>query len=70
MLLFGSKKKEVKPEIFTEETCQSCDEKSRRRFEEGDYVYKNSGTANCKKCSSSNVMISAIYGEYPADNKK
>ena len=63
---FLGKKKEVKPEIFTEETCQSCGEKSRRQFKEGDYVFQ--AGAQCKKCSSSDVLVGAIYGEYPPDD--
>jgi len=65
-MLFG-KKKEVKPEIYSENTCQSCSEKARRQFEEGDYVYRSG--AQCKKCSSSNTLVTAIYGEYPPDDK-
>jgi hypothetical protein len=34
-----SKKKEVVPEIYSEETCQFCREKIKRPFEEGDHVY-------------------------------
>ena len=66
-MLFG-KKKEVKPEIYSEDTCQSCGEKTRRQFEEGDYVYRSG--VQCKKCSSSNTLVTAIYGEYPAEEKK
>jgi hypothetical protein len=62
------RKKEVKPETYTEETCQSCGEKSRRQFEDGDYVYKTGG--QCKKCSSSDTLVSAIYGEYPQDSNR
>ncbi len=61
------KKKEIKPEIYTEQTCQSCGEKSRRQFEENDYVYRTG--AQCKKCESSNTLISAIYGEYQEEVK-
>lgn len=64
MILFG-KKKEVKPEIYSEDTCQSCAEKTRRRFEEGDYVYKTG--AQCKKCLSSDTLVTAVYGEYPEE---
>jgi hypothetical protein len=66
--MFFKKKKEIKPEIFTEESCQACGEKTRRRFEDGDYVYKS--VKVCAKCSSSNIMISAIYGEYPPETAK
>lgn len=66
MILFG-KKKEVKPEIYSEDTCQSCGEKTRRQFVESDYVYRSS--MQCKKCSSSNTLVTAIYGVYPEENK-
>ena len=65
-MLFG-KKKEVKPEIYSEDTCQSCSEKMRRRFEEGDYVYKHG--VQCKKCSSSDTLVTAVYGEYPEEKR-
>jgi hypothetical protein len=64
MMLFG-RKKEVKPEIYSEETCQSCGEKSRRPFRDGDYVYRRA--EQCKKCLSSNTLITAVYGEYPEE---
>ena len=63
-MLFG-KKKEITPEIYTEDTCKSCGEKTRRRFEDGDYVF--GAGMQCKKCSSSNTLVTAIYGEYPPD---
>jgi len=63
------KKKEIVPEIYSEETCQSCNQITRRSFEEGDYVYRSG--LQCKKCSSSNaIVITAIYGEYPQKDKK
>jgi hypothetical protein len=63
-MLFG-KKKEVVPEIYTEDTCRSCGEKTRRHFEDGDYIF--SAGVQCKKCTSSNTLVTAIYGEYPPD---
>ena len=66
-MLFG-KKKEITPEIYSEDTCQSCSEISRRRYEEKDYVY-GSGL-KCKKCMSPNTVVTAIYGEYPEEDKK
>lgn len=60
------KKKEVRPEIYTEETCQSCGEKTRREFKEGDYVFRATGL-QCIKCSSPEILVTAIYGEYPQD---
>jgi hypothetical protein len=64
VILFG-KKKEVTPEIYSEGACQSCGEKTRRRFEEGDYIYKTG--AQCKKCLSSDTLVIAVYGEYPEE---
>jgi hypothetical protein len=61
------KKREILPEIFTEDSCQSCGEKARRRFQDGDYVF---GTGlQCKKCSSLNTLVTAIYGEYPPEKR-
>ena len=65
-MLFG-KKKVVQPEIYSEVTCQSCGEKTRRHFEDGDYVYKSGG--QCKKCLSSNMLVTAVYGEYPEEKR-
>ncbi|HZC88847.1 MAG TPA: hypothetical protein VE199_04440 [Nitrososphaera sp.] len=62
-MLFG-KKKEVTPEIYAEDTCKLCGQKTKRRFEAGDYVF---GTGmQCKKCSSSDTLVTSIYGEYPS----
>ena len=66
-MLFG-KKKEVKPEIYSEDTCQSCGEKARRQFKEGDYVYGRG--EQCAKCSSANTLVTAVYGEYPPEEKR
>ena len=62
------KKKEPKPEIFTEETCQDCGEKTKRGFEEGDYVFKVGSP--CKNCSSKSTIINSIYGEYPPEKQE
>lgn len=65
--LFG-KKKEITPKIYTEETCTACGDKVRRPFEDGDYVFLSKHGSSCKHCgSSSTLMISAIYGEYPPE---
>ncbi len=66
-MLFG-KKKEIVPEIFSEDTCQSCSEKTKRAFKEGDYVYGRG--EECKKCSSTNTLVTAVYGEYPPEEKR
>ena len=65
-MLFG-KKKEITPEIYSEDTCQSA-AKTKRHYEEGDYVY-GSGL-QCKKCMSSKTVVTAIYGEYPEEDKR
>jgi hypothetical protein len=66
--LFFRKKKEVKPEVLSEETCCSCGNVGTRGFEEGDNVF-GSGK-RCVKCSSTDTMISAIYGVYPPDQSE
>jgi hypothetical protein len=66
-MLFG-KKKEITPEIYSEDFCQSCSEKTKRRYEEGDYIY--SSGLHCKKCMSSNTVVTAIYGEYPEEDTR
>jgi hypothetical protein len=65
-MLFG-KKKEITPEIYSEDTCLSCTEITKRRYEERDYVY--GGGMQCKKCTSPNTIVTAIYGEYPEEDK-
>jgi hypothetical protein len=65
--MFWSKKPEVKPTIYTEETCNSCSERARRPFEVGDNVYEQ-GRA-CIKCSSS-TTVTAVYGVYPPEKPK
>jgi hypothetical protein len=67
-VIFFSKKKEIIPEIYSEDTCQSCGEKARRTFKEGDYVYGRG--EQCTKCSSANTLVTAVYGEYPPEEKR
>lgn len=62
--LFGSGKKEVKPTIYTEQTCNSCGDVVKRPFEDGDHVFKP-GLA-CGKCSAT-TLITAVYGQYPPE---
>ena len=65
-MLFG-KKKEITPEIYSEDTCLSCTEITKRRHEERDYVY--GAGLQCKKCMSPNTIVTAIYGEYPEEDR-
>jgi hypothetical protein len=67
LLIFERKKKKDRPTIFTENTCQTCNQKTKKAFEDGDYVYKPGST--CKACSGTE-MITAIYGQYPPEKKK
>ena len=55
-----SKKEEVRT-AFTVEQCESCNEESKRRFKEGDYVFKEI-TSQCDSCKRK-LRISKIFGE-------
>jgi hypothetical protein len=65
--MWFKRKKQISPTVYTEEICPRCGEKKKRKFEDGDYIYKIS--SNCKKCCEP-IMISAIYGEYPQEKQK
>ena len=67
MLFFGRKRKTNNPIIYTEETCQSCNHKTKRIFQDGDYIYKSGST--CKTCPGI-AITTAIYGEYPEEKGK
>jgi hypothetical protein len=68
LMLFG-KKKEVNANIVTEQTCTKCGDVTRRQFMEGDFVYKKIHET-CGKCSSQSLMVTGVYGEYPAEKNK
>jgi hypothetical protein len=67
VLFFARRKKNASPIVYTEETCQNCNNKFKRIFQDGDYIYKSGST--CKACSGI-AMTTAIYGEYPAEKEK
>jgi hypothetical protein len=67
MLFFERKRKTNSPIIYTEETCQNCNHKIKRIFQDGDYIYKSGST--CEACPGI-AMTTAIYGEYPAEKGK
>jgi hypothetical protein len=67
VLFFGRRKKNTSPIVYSEETCQNCNKKIRRIFQDGDYIYKLGST--CKACSGI-AMTTAIYGEYPVEEEK
>ena len=45
---------------YTIQLCNSCKEESKRKFSDGDYVYKD--VAKCSSCDGQ-VMITKIFGE-------
>ena len=54
-----SKKQEVR-DPFTVEECQSCKKQSKRKFKEGDYLFKES--TNCHSCQGKTIVVK-IFGE-------
>jgi hypothetical protein len=55
------KKKEEVLDPYTVEQCNSCNKTSKRKFQEGDYVFKI--TEKCISCGNGNMMIDKIFGE-------
>lgn len=56
---FKKKEKELDP--YTVEQCNSCNKISKRKFKEGDYVFKTMD--KCTSCGNGQIMISKIFGE-------
>ncbi len=48
------------PKVTTTSECKKCGFKSLRKFEKGDYVFKQVG--NCQKCNEP-MLITSIYAE-------
>lgn len=46
---------------YSVEQCPSCNALRKRKFVQGDYVFKDAGT--CTSCKTGQVIISKIYGE-------
>lgn len=59
-MIFSRKKKEI-INPYTVEQCNSCSAISKRKFAEGDYVFKK--TNKCPSCNSGQMMVSKIFGE-------
>jgi hypothetical protein len=59
-MIFSRKKKEI-IDPYTVEKCNSCGATSKRKFTEGDYVFKT--THKCTSCNSGQMIISKIFGE-------
>ena len=49
---------------YTLEQCNSCNAISKRKFKEGDYVFKETDT--CSSCKGHRVSIVKIFGEVSA----
>ncbi len=55
-----SKKEDDIREPYTMEECQSCQMQSKRKFIEGDYLFKES--SDCKSCQGKLIIVK-IFGE-------
>ena len=55
------KKKEAEPDPYTIEQCNKCNNMLKRKFKEGDYVFKT--MEKCASCGNGQMMISKIFGE-------
>ncbi len=58
-MIFKRKKEEIITP-YTVEQCSSCKAISKRKFKEGDYVFKNTDT--CSSCKGQ-ISITKIFGE-------
>jgi hypothetical protein len=58
-MIFSRKKKEI-INPYTIEKCNSCNTTAKRKFLEGDYVFKT--TNKCSACKGQ-MMIEKIFGE-------
>jgi hypothetical protein len=54
-----SKKEEIRTP-FTVEQCESCHKESKRKFKDGDFIFKES--SQCNSCKEK-LRISKIFGE-------
>ncbi|MDH2906477.1 MAG: hypothetical protein PXX83_00055 [Candidatus Nitrosotalea sp.] len=59
MMLF--KKKEEVLDPYTVERCNVCNKTSKRKFKEGDYIFKT--TDKCPACGNGQMVIDKIFGE-------
>ncbi|MHB8602770.1 MAG: hypothetical protein ACYC6W_03400 [Nitrosotalea sp.] len=55
------KKKEEVLDPYAVEQCNSCNKASKRKFKEGDHVFKM--TEKCSSCGNGQMMIAKIFGE-------
>jgi hypothetical protein len=59
-VIFSRKKKEI-INPYTVEKCNSCNAITKRKFLEGDYVFKTMN--KCTACNNGQMMIEKIFGE-------
>ena len=59
-MIFSRKKEEIL-DPYTVEQCDSCHVLKKRKFIEGDYVFKVTG--KCSSCAGGMMSVSKIYGE-------
>ena len=58
-MIFSQKKEIINP--YTLEECNSCHAMTKRKFKDGDYVFK--GTDKCGSCGADKMMVTKIFGE-------
>ena len=54
-------KKEALRTAFTVEQCESCNNESKRKFKDGDYIFEEI-SSQCDSCKGK-LRISKIFGE-------
>ncbi len=59
MIFFRKKEEVIDP--YTMEKCNNCNAVSKRKFREGDYVFKV--MEKCSSCNIGQMMITQIFGE-------
>jgi hypothetical protein len=57
-MIFRKKDETIVP--YTVEQCNSCNSISKRKFKQGDFVFKN--TDKCSSCNGQ-MLIAKIFGE-------
>ena len=57
-MMFSKKKETVIP--YSVEECGSCKAISKRKFKEGDYIFKN--TDKCSSCNGQ-MLVVKVFGE-------
>jgi hypothetical protein len=57
-MMFSKKKEIITP--YSLEQCTSCKAISKRKFKDGDYIFKN--TDSCSSCKGQ-LVIAKIFGE-------